>query len=147
MNALSALLSTIHVVGLAAAVGSATVKAALLLKCSSDPSFAETYLRVVRPITRLIIAGLVLLIVSGAGWLLLGYPFTPLLIAKIALVTAIFVLGPIIDNAVEPRFRALAPAPGAAPSAGFLRIQKRYVTLELVATALFYLIIVGWTWR
>ena len=142
-----ALLSVAHLVGLALGVGSATVKLVLLLKCRADYAFVPAYITVARVITRQIILGLVLLTLSGIGWLLLGYSFTPLLIVKVVLVAAIWVLGPVIDNVVEPKFYKLAPAPGALPSPPFVRVLKQYLTLEVIATLLFYTIIVIWVWN
>ena len=144
MPSLESLLSLAHHLGLALGLGCATAKLALLLKCKVDHAFLPAYLAAARPITRLIILGLALLVVSGIGWLLLGYPFTLLLIVKIALVAAIWVLGPIIDNVIEPKFKELAPGPGESASPAFIRIQQRYVVLEVIATGLFYVIIVMW---
>jgi hypothetical protein len=67
-----------------------------------------------------------------------------MLVVKLILVGAIWVLGPIIDNVVEPKFKKLAPAPGEAVSPAFSRIQQRYLLLEVVATGLFYVIVVMW---
>jgi hypothetical protein len=144
VNDFSALLSLAHLVGLALGVGSATAKLALLLRCNADPAFVPAFVEVARPITRLIIVGLALLTLSGIGWLLLGYPFGPLLVVKIVLVAAIWVLGPVIDNVVEPRFRRLAPALGEAATTPFLQSQRRHLAIEIVATLLFYVIVVLW---
>lgn len=141
---LPSLLSLAHLVGLALGVGSATAKLTLLLKCRSDDAFLPAYLAVVRPVTRLIVLGLALLTLSGVGWLLIGYRFTPLLVAKLVLVGAIWVIGPVIDNLVEPQFKKLAPRPGESPSPAFVRVRQRYLTLEMVATGLFYVIVVMW---
>ena len=141
------LLSVAHLVGLAVGVGAATVKLALLLRCMADSALVPAYLTVVRIITRQIILGLVLLTLSGIGWLLLGYPFTPLLIAKLLLVAALWVLGPVIDNVAEPQFRKLAPAPGEPPSPPFVKARRLYLTLEVSATLLFYAITVLWVLR
>ncbi len=143
----SSLLSVIHLIGLALGVGAATVKLALLLQCKADHGFVPVYIKVARPITRLIILGLALLTLSGIGWLLLGYPFTALLAVKVVLVAAIWVLGPVIDNAVEPKFRKLAPALGEPASPAFVRVQQQYLALEVLATLLFYVIIVVWARR
>jgi hypothetical protein len=116
----------------------------LLLRCKADPAFVATYLGVARPITRHIILGLVLLTLSGIGWLAMGYGFTPRLAAKIALVLAIWVLGRVIDNVIEPRFRASALEPG---SVAFARTRDAYVAWEVVATGLFYLILILWMLR
>jgi hypothetical protein len=144
MMALSSLLSVLHLLGLALAVGAATVKLGLLLKCSADPAWLPAYLKVARPITRQIVLGLVLLTLSGIVWLLLGQRFTTLLVVKVGLVAAIWALGPFIDKVVEPRFRQLAPAPGERASPAFIRVQKQYMALEVTATLLFYVITVIW---
>ena len=141
------LLTVAHLVGLALGVGAATVKLFLLLKCRRDTSFLKVYLQVARVITRQIIAGMILLTLSGIGFLVVGFPFTLRLTVKVVFVAALWALGPVIDNVIEPRFRALAPEPGAPPSPEFIRAQRRYVAIEVLATSLFYLIIIIiWTW-
>lgn len=85
----SVVLSATHLIGLAPGIGSATVKLVLLLQCRADPGLAPTFLRVSRSITRLIILGMILLTLSGIGWLFLGYGFTPRFLAKLVLVAAI----------------------------------------------------------
>jgi hypothetical protein len=52
--------------------------------------------------------------------------------------------GPFIDNVVEPRFRKLAPVPGESASPAFLRVQRQYLAVEVIATAMFYVIVVMW---
>ncbi len=147
MVRLSWLLSVLHLTGLALAVGAATVKVVLLLKSSADDAFLPVYLKVARPISQQIILGMILLTLSGIGWVLLGYPFTTLLVVKLILVGATWVLGPVIDNVVEPRFRNLVPAPSQPASGAFVRIRGQYLTLEIIATLLFYVIIVIWVGR
>ena len=147
MPSFPSLLALAHLIGLALAVGGATSKLALLLKCKADIAFLPTYVAATKPITRLIVLGLALLTLSGVGWMLIGYPFTPTLIVKLALVASIWVLGPIIDNVVEPRFQKLAPKPGESASSEFLRNQQRYLLLEMLATGLFYVILVFWMLR
>lgn len=147
MDSWPTLLNLVHLVGLILGAGSATVKLALLLICTGDPAFVPTYLKVARPVTRLLIPGIILLTLSGVGWMFLGYGFTPRLIVKIVMVGAIWVLGPVIDNMIEPRYRRLAPAPGSAPSPEFLGMQRQYVAWEGVATLLFYVIVVMWMLR
>ena len=125
-------------------IHAATAKLALLLKCNADQAFVPVYLAVTRPLTKLIILGLALLTLSAIGWLLVGYDFSLLLIVKLVMVGTIWMLGPIIDNVVEPKFRNLAPHHGEQGSSAFLQIQKRYLVLEAIATGLFYVIIVVW---
>jgi hypothetical protein len=140
-------LSVTHLIGLALAVGSATVKLILLFRCRSDPGFAPTFLAVSGPITRQIILGMVLLTLSGIGWMLLGYGFTPRLIVKLALFAAIWILGPLLDNVLEPRFKKLAPAPGKPATPAYAGALKQVLAWELVATSLFYVIVVLWVFR
>lgn len=140
----SSLLSLTHLVGLALAVGAATVKVVLLLQCRADPSFVPAFVKISRLVTRQIVLGLVLLTLSGIAWLLRSYPLTALLIAKLVLVATVWVLGPIIDKVAEPRFMRLAPAPGQAVSAEFTRARKHYLALEITATSLFYVVILLW---
>jgi len=62
----------------------ATVKLALLLRCRADGELVQAFLKVARPITRLIVVGMVLLALSGIGWLLVAHDLTPLLIVNAA---------------------------------------------------------------
>lgn len=141
---LSSLLPVVHLVGLALAVGCATAKLILLLRCKSNPVFVQAFITDSKPITRLIILGLFLLTISGISWLLIGYSLTPILIVKLALVGTIWVIGPIIDNVIEPKFRKLAPKPGESASTAFIKSHRYYLMLETIATALFYVIIAIW---
>src|SRR5262245_29169584 len=130
MASLWSLLALVHLIGLSLSIGAASVKLSLLLKCRSDPSFASTYANVVKPITRFIVIGIGLLTLSGIGWLLLGYPFSGLLVAKLVVVVFLWILGPMIDNAIEPKFLKLASAPDAPSSPAFAAVSKRYLTVE-----------------
>ena len=110
-------------IGLALATGGATTKLVLLLKSKADPAYLLPYLALATAITRLIVLGLVLLTLAGIGLLLLGHALTALLVVKLAMVVLIFVLGPLIDNVVEPRLWELTPRAGESHSTAFIRIQ------------------------
>lgn len=129
-----------HLLGLALGVGAATVKLTLLIKCNSDYDFIPIFIKVTRLITRIIIFGLILLTLSGIGWILLGTGFTPFFITKLVLVVSIWILGPYIDNVIEPKFKKLAPTIGESPTKEFVKIQKKYLVMESIATMLFYVI-------
>jgi hypothetical protein len=131
-------------VGVSLAVGAATVKVVLLLRSRNDAALLPSYFAVARPVTKLIITGMVLLALSGIGWLLVAYDLTPLLAVKLALFAGVFVLGPIIDNVAEPSFKRLAPSAGRPASPEFIRASRRYLALEIAATGLFYLIVILW---
>ena len=144
---LSSLVSLVHVMGLVFAVGAATVKLVLLIMSSVDPGFLPVYQKVARPVTRQIVAGMILLTLSGIGWLIMGYGWSPRLVVKVILFGLVWVLGPVIDNVVEPRFRGLVPDPGGVASPAFIVARRQYLTLEIMATLLFYVIIVIWMFR
>jgi hypothetical protein len=147
MDFTSSLLKVAHLVGFALALGCGTVKLVLLMRTIADRDFVPTFLRVSKPVTRVLVLGLVFLAVSGLGSILLGYPITVLLVTKLALVAAIFVLGPVIDKAVEPKYRKLVPTPGEPSSPEFLQLQRRFVVLEFTANLLFYAIALFWLLR
>jgi len=140
MGPLPTFLSVAHLLGLALGLGAATVKLTLVLRCRTDLSFVPVYLQVTKTITRQIVIGIIILALSGVGWLFIGYEFSTLLIVKIILVVIMFVIGPVIDNVVEPKFRKLAPASNELPSPGFRKAQRQLLALEVTATALFYVI-------
>ncbi len=147
MMLLLTLLPIFHFIGLALGVGAATVKVWLVLKCRSDSTFIPVHARVAPILTRQIVAGMILLALSGIAWLIAGYGITPLLIVKIVLAASIFAIGPIIDNVIEPKYYRLAPAANEAVSADFIRVQNQYLVLEIFATLLFYVVIVMWILR
>ena len=143
---LPSLLWIAHLIGLALGVGCATTKLVLLLKTRVDHALVPVYLKVAGPITRLILVGTMLLTLSGIGWLVLGYPITPRLIAKLVLVAAIFVTGATLDKVIEPKFRRLAPVQGAPTAPAFTRAHAQYLASEIAATLLFYATTVYWCW-
>jgi hypothetical protein len=136
----------VHLVGLALGAGSAAVKTSLLLGCRADPALVPGYARVAKRVTPLLVSGFALLTLSGIAWLVLGYPFTPRLVVKLALVVGVGVIGATIDKVLEPAFVRLAPPPGAAPTTAFLSAQRRHLAAEVIATTLFVAIIALGVW-
>jgi hypothetical protein len=148
MRSLALFLFVAHYLGFAMAVGAATSKTVLLLKTRNDLTFVPIFLGASRPLTRLIITGLLLTVASGIAWLGLDYhAMSPRLWAKVMLVALVFAIGPLIDHVIEPRFRVLAPQPGEAPAPAFVAARHRYVAAELLATALLYGVAILWMTR
>jgi hypothetical protein len=144
MIPLLSLFTIIHLIGLSIAVGAATLKVILLLKCKSDYSFVPIYIKVAKPTTAIIITGMMLLTLSGIGWLVYGYPIGTELIIKLVLVVSILIMGPIIDKVVEPKFRKLAPSAGQTATKEFVSASNKFITFEITATSMFYAIIIIW---
>jgi hypothetical protein len=134
----------VHIIGLAIGVGAATVKLVILIKARQDNTIVPYYLKVAKPITQLIIFGIVLLTISGIGFIIEGYPLTTQLTIKLIFVALLWIIGPIIDNAIEPEFIKSAPAIGDQPTQEFTKVHKKYLTLEILATLIFYIVIVIW---
>lgn len=132
----------VHLVGLALGVGSATAKVVLLIKCYRDVTYVPVYLKVMKPLTQILVLGLILMTLSGIIWLILGYGFSTLMIVKLALVASVWIMGIVIDNVTEPQYRKLAPVQGETATQAFIQIQKKHITLEVVAALLFYIIMV-----
>lgn len=144
MISLPSFLTFVHLVGLSLGVGAATVKLVLLFKSRSNSDFLPVFIKASKPITQLIITGLILLTLSGIGWLLMGYPFTTLLIIKLVFVAAIWIIGPVIDNIIEPKFIKYVPTTNQQVTPEFIKILNKYIMLEVIATGLFYIIIIIW---
>lgn len=142
MFTLSNLLSFTHILGLVLGVGAATVKLRLLFKCNTNFEFVPIFLEVIKPITVIIISGQIILTLSGIGWILAGYSFTTVIIMKMILLGLLWILGPIIDNVIAPRFKKLAPTPGESGSPSFVKAQKQFLGAEIVGTGLFYILLI-----
>jgi len=136
------ILLLLHLLGLSLGVGAATVKITLLFKCISDQKFVPIFVATSKPITKIIILGLILLTLSGIGWIILGTPFTTLFIIKLTLVLALWVLGPIIDNVFEPKYLSLIPVSDQPVTKVFIKAKKNFIIMETLATGLFYVIMV-----
>ncbi len=136
MTSLWFVLKLLHLLGMALMVGAEAVKITLLVGTRSDAAFSPVYLRVAKPVTRLIMLGMALATLSGIGWIALGRPFTPALLAKVVLVVALGAVGAVIDKVVEPRFARVAAEAGTAAPPEAARIGRQYLAVELAATAL-----------
>jgi hypothetical protein len=84
----------------------------------------------------------VLLTVSGIGWLVRGYPLTPLLTVKLLLVGLIWALGISMDKVFEPRFIQRIPKPGSPQSLEFASAAKLHLVLDTCAALLMYIVMI-----
>lgn len=140
MYTVSHYLLLVHLVGIALAVGAATVKLNLVMKGSSNPELFSSYFQLVKPITRLLILGMILLTLSGIGFFMIGTSLSTLLIIKMILVLFMWILGPVIDNVFEPRLQKLVVAHDSTMSASFVHARKQYLLIEALATGVMYII-------
>ena len=80
------LLVLLHLIGLSFGLGAATVKMVFVIKSNADHEFLPVYFKVTKIVTKLIVSGIVILTLSGIGWLIYGSSFSPLFIVKLVLV-------------------------------------------------------------
>ena len=140
MYTVSNYLLLIHLVGIALAVGAATVKLNLVMKANSNSELFSSYFQLVKPITKLLILGMILLTLSGIGFIIIGTSLSTLLIIKMILVLFMWILGPVIDNVFEPKLQKLVVAHDSTLSASFVQAQKQYLLVEVLATSVMYVI-------
>lgn len=136
-----------HLLGLGLAFGAATVKLTLLVKSGDSAERIGAFIGASKTLTKQIVFGMLILTITGIVWLIRGYPLSLLLYVKIAIVAALWVLGPVIGAVIEPRFERLAPATGQEPTSAFLRTKGQYIGAEVIATGLLALVIVLWVLR
>jgi len=87
--------------------------------------------------------GLILLTLSGIGCVILGTAFTPLFIARLALLVILWLLGLFIDNVIEHKFEKHAPVEDESMTSGFARIQKQHLAIKALTTLVFYVITIA----
>lgn len=142
MKIFSEILYVVHVIALSLAAGAAIVKMLLVFRCKKNYRFYNDYFKLAPMLSKLIIAGMVLLTVSGIAWIFTGYSVNSLLIIKIVLVAGIWVLGPLIDGYAEPKIKKFLPFSEQAPAQEFFPAQKLHLRLEVVATILMYAVLI-----
>ena len=142
MFTLDHLLILLHLLGLGFAVGAATLKLLFIYRCKKNPDFIPVFLKVLKPITGILLSGLILLTVTGIVWVIMSYSFTSLLIVKVVLVTLIWLIGPIIDKVVEPKFVRQGLAYSEESKSEFKKQWTNYFFIELIADLIIAAVIV-----
>jgi hypothetical protein len=138
-NTSKSLFIFIHIVGLAFGLGGVTVNFALMIKARFDKELASIMSKVSKTIGPLIFLGLVLLTISGIGFVRLGYPLTRTLIVKLHLVAVLWMEGLLISY-ISLKLGRLAPKLGEPPSLKFLSTRRKMQALAAVGLVLWYTI-------
>jgi len=76
----------------------------------------------------------------GIGAASVKLTWTTTMIIKLVLVLILWLLGPYIDNVVEPKFKALSPDSDQNADADFNKILNKYLAVESLATFCFCVI-------
>lgn len=93
-----------------------------------------------KPLGKMIYAGLILVIIGGIGFSILGYQETNLLFVKHFLVIILLIAGSLMMFYVLPRLSKFAPKQGERPSSEFISTQKMSMPLGIISLVLWYLI-------
>lgn len=137
------LFNLLHFIGLAWGVGGATVAAIISRKAEKNPEIGHAVMKILPAISKLIWAGLILLIISGIG--VSAYVKWPLdmnmLIIKHVVVVLIVVIGVIIGFKIK-KMAALAPKPKGEPSPQFLKTKKQVKNAGIINLILWYIVVV-----
>ena len=134
----------LHDIATAWGVGGVTIAFLLLLKGDRDKELAPIIRNKLMPlISKVIMIGLLLLIVSGIGLLYLTpWPLGDFYLIKHIFVVALLCVGISMGAYVMPRRNKLAPTPGNPPSKEFLKFKRLARALHLVNLILWYVITV-----
>lgn len=133
------LFNFLHFVGLAFGLGGATIATIISRKAEKDKDVGIASIKIMPSISKLIFAGLILLIVSG-----IAIPFfikwslnKEMLLIKHALVVLIVIFGIILGKSSK-KISKLAPKGNEKPSQEFLKTKKRIKIISMTNLILWY---------
>ena len=133
------LFNFIHFIGLAFGLGGATVASLISAKAEKDKEVSSAFIKIMPPISKLIMLGLILLIVSGiAITFLVTWPINYVnLIIKHVLVILIVVIG-IITGVKSKKIMKLVPKKGGQISLNFMKAKHQIKVLSIINLILWY---------
>ncbi len=114
-------LQFLHMTGMALGAGGATVAMVLSMKAEKDGTLKPALMMVMPLISKVIGAGLIIVVLSGFGFSALApkVATNPNLPLKIGLTALLVATGLLINFRLMPDMQKLAPKPGSAPSKEF----------------------------
>jgi ABC-type nickel/cobalt efflux system permease component RcnA len=133
----------LHNLGIAWGVGGATISAILMARADKNPESGPHIMGLMSSISKLIWAGLILLIVSGIALVpLITWPMdmTMLLVKHIAVVLLV-INGLFLGFRIIPRLQKAVPM-DRKPSKEFLSLKKKARSAGTIGLVLWYLILV-----
>jgi uncharacterized membrane protein len=129
----------LHLIGLAFGLGGATIAAIISTKAEKDKELAGAQMKLMPSISKLIMLGLLLLIISGIALpFYIKWPLDKqLLIIKHVLVVWIIIIGIFIGRRFKKMSR-ISPVGKEKPKAEFLRAKKQVKILSIINLILWY---------
>lgn len=139
--ALLEIFNFLHFVGLALGLGGATIATIISSKAEKDKDVEESLRKIMPPISKLIMFGLLLLIISGIALpFYITWPMNrQLLIIKHVLVAWIVIIGIFIGRAFK-KVGNLSPVLREKPKPEFLRAKKQVKFLSIINLILWYVV-------
>ena len=129
----------VHFLGLAFGLGGATIATIISAKADKDKDVGKVIMKIMPSISKLIMFGLLLLIISGIALpFYMAWPVNKkLLIIKHVLVAWIVIIGIFIGTRMK-KVKNLAPVLREKPSQEFLRVKKQMKYLSIINLILWY---------
>ena len=147
MNLLHTFLIIGHIVGVAIGAGGATMSDVLFVTSIADNRIDRSELRLLKIASKVVVIGLLLLTVTGLGFLLTGSPTSPRFWAKMTIVLIAAVNGFVMHRLLFPLFERCARERTAIGSAEFTRYTPLLVVAGPVSAISWYAAIVLGAWR
>lgn len=129
----------IHFLGLAFGLGGATIAAIISSKAEKDKDISKALIKIMPSISKLIMLGLLLLIISGIALpFYIKWPMNQqLLIIKHVLVVWIIIIGVFIGRKFKKMSRTI-PIGKEKPKPEFLKAKKQVKILSIINLILWY---------
>lgn len=129
----------LHFLGLAFGLGGATIATIISMKAEKDKDIGKAVMKIMPSISKLIMFGLLLLIISGIAMpFYMAWPVDKqLLIIKHVLVVWIIIIGIFIGTRMK-KMRNLAPVLREKPSQEFFKVKKQMKYLSIINLILWY---------
>lgn len=136
-----------HVIGVALGVGGATVSDALFLTSIFDNKIDKSELKLMKMASFIVIAGLLLLMVTGTGFFLVGGLTSARFYAKMTIVFIATLNGVIMHYVAFPIFERCVKERLSLLSAEFTRHAPLLVTAGAVSAVSWYTALILGMWR
>lgn len=141
------ILLTLHIIGVALGAGGATMSDMLFLTSISDNQIDQSELKLLKIASRIVVVGLILLMVTGAGFFLFGAVESDRFWAKMTIVSIATLNGIVMHNVAFPIFERCAKYGTKLMSAEFTRHAPLLVTAGTVSALSWYAALILGMWR
>ena len=147
MDLLQTFLLIGHIIGVALGAGGATMSDILFVTSIGDNKIDDSELRLLKIASKVVVAGLVLLTLSGIGFLLNGSPTSPRFWAKMTIVGIAAVNGFVMHRLLFPIFERCARDGVEVNSAEFTQHSHLLLIAGPVSAISWYAALILGTWR